>query len=67
MLRRTDGFSYSGMGGPMARAKTAKPAYRLLGAIIEDAGGNVFLGSPARLRPTNGISSNGWSRFRSSR
>jgi hypothetical protein len=35
--------SYSGMGGPMATAKTVKTGYRLLGAIIEDAGGNVFL------------------------
>jgi hypothetical protein len=34
---------YSGMGGPMATTKTAKPGYRLLGAIIEDPGGNVFL------------------------
>jgi hypothetical protein len=34
---------YSGMGGPMASAKTSKPGYRLLGAIIENAGGNVFL------------------------
>src|SRR6516164_5122028 len=34
---------YSGMGGPMATAKTNKPGYRLLGAIIENPGGNVFL------------------------
>jgi hypothetical protein len=34
---------YSGMGGPTATAKTLKAGYRLLGAIIEDAGGNVFL------------------------
>jgi hypothetical protein len=34
---------YSGMGGPMAAAKTNKPGYRLLGAIIENPGGNVFL------------------------
>jgi len=34
---------YSGMGGPMAAAPTAKPGYRLLGAIIENPGGNVFL------------------------
>src|SRR5215472_11553435 len=26
---------YSGMGDPMATAKTSKPGYRLLGAIIE--------------------------------
>ena len=35
--------AYSGMGGPMVTAKTGKTGYRLLGAIIEDAGGNVFL------------------------
>jgi hypothetical protein len=34
---------YSGMGGPMATTKTVKAGYRLLGAIIENAGGNVFL------------------------
>jgi hypothetical protein len=31
------------MGGAMAEAKAAKAGYRLLGAIIEDTGGNVFL------------------------
>jgi len=35
--------AYSGMGGPMATAKTFKPGYRLLGAIVENPGGNVFL------------------------
>jgi hypothetical protein len=35
--------AYSGMGGPMATAKTVAPGYRLLGAIIEDPGGNVFV------------------------
>jgi hypothetical protein len=35
--------TYSGMGGPMATAKTVKPSYWPLGAIIEDPGGNVFL------------------------
>ncbi len=34
---------YSGMGGPMATEKALKPDYRLLGAIIENPGGNVFL------------------------
>jgi hypothetical protein len=34
---------YSGMGGPMAKARTTKPGYRLLGAIVENPGGNVFL------------------------
>jgi hypothetical protein len=33
---------YSGMGGPMAQAP-AKPAYRLLGAIVEGPGGNIFV------------------------
>jgi hypothetical protein len=33
---------YSGMGGPMSPDKTVKPAYRLLGAIVEGPGGNVF-------------------------
>ena len=35
--------AYSGMGGPMAAAKTVKPGFRVLGAIIENPGGNVFL------------------------
>ncbi len=34
---------YSGMGGPMATTRTIKSRYRLLGAIIENPGGNVFL------------------------
>jgi hypothetical protein len=34
---------YSGMGGPMAPTKAVKAGYRLLGAIIENPGGNVFL------------------------
>ena len=34
---------YSGMGGPMAAEKSVKPGYRLLGAIVEGPGGNVFL------------------------
>ena len=41
---------YSGMGGPMATEKTVKSGYRLLGAIVEGPGGNVFikLTGPAR-------------------
>ena len=31
------------MGGPMKGEKTVKPGYRLLGAIVEGPGGNVFL------------------------
>jgi len=34
---------YSGMGGPMAAEKSVKSGYRLLGAIVEGAGGNIFL------------------------
>jgi hypothetical protein len=34
---------YTGMGGPMAAAKSVKPGYRLLGAIIESPGGNIFV------------------------
>ena len=34
---------YSGMGGPMAAEKSVKSGYRLLGAIVEGPGGNIFL------------------------
>ncbi len=34
--------AYSGMGGPMAPAKTVQPDYRLLGAIVEAPEGLVF-------------------------
>ena len=34
---------YSGMGGPMAAEKSVKPGYRLLGAIVEGPGGNLFI------------------------
>jgi hypothetical protein len=34
---------YTGMGGPMAKEKTVKPGYRLLGAIVEGPGGNLFI------------------------
>jgi hypothetical protein len=34
---------YSGMGGPMAAKQSAKPGYRLLGAIVEGPGGNIFV------------------------
>ena len=34
--------TYSGMGGPMAASKSAKPGYRLLGAIAEAQEGAVF-------------------------
>lgn len=35
--------NYSGMGGPMAAKTTAVPGYRLLGAIVEAPGGNIFV------------------------
>jgi hypothetical protein len=34
---------YSGMGGPMSGGQRAVPGYRLLGAIVEGAGGNIFI------------------------
>jgi hypothetical protein len=34
---------YSGMGGPMAPSARAVPGYRLLGAIVEGPGGNIFV------------------------
>jgi len=34
---------YSGLGGPMAAASRAVPGYRLLGAIVEASGGNMFI------------------------
>ena len=34
---------YSGMGGPQVQNPSVKHRYRLLGAIIEGPGGNVFL------------------------
>jgi hypothetical protein len=35
--------AYSGMGGPMAPSGKVVPGYRLLGAIVEGPGGNVFV------------------------
>ena len=35
--------SYAGMAGPMGGAATPKPGYRMLGAIVENAEGNIFL------------------------
>jgi len=35
--------AYSGLGGPMAQSRGAVPGYRLLGAIVEGPGGNVFI------------------------
>jgi hypothetical protein len=33
---------YSGLGGPLAASKPV-PGYRLLGAIVEGSGGNIFI------------------------
>jgi hypothetical protein len=35
--------SYTGMGGPMNASPTVHANYRLLGAIVEGPGGNIFL------------------------
>jgi hypothetical protein len=34
---------YTGMGGPMTPQKTTAHNYRLLGAIVEGPGGNIFI------------------------
>jgi len=34
---------YSGMGGPGSAAPTSASGYRLLGAIVENPGGNIFI------------------------
>lgn len=35
--------AYTGMGGPMAKSKSNQAGYRLLGAIVEGPGGNLFI------------------------
>ena len=47
--------AYSGMGGPMATSPRLVPGYRLLGAIVEGPGGNVFvkLTGPAKTIAAN--------------
>jgi hypothetical protein len=35
--------AYAGMGGPMAAAQAPAAGYRLLGAIVEGPGGNLFV------------------------
>jgi hypothetical protein len=35
--------AYSGMGGPLTQSKSTLPGYRLLGAILVNPGGNIFL------------------------
>lgn len=34
---------YTGMGGPVAKSQSHQPGYRLLGAIVEGPGGNLFI------------------------
>jgi hypothetical protein len=34
---------YMGMGGPMAASQSVQKNYRMLGAIFEGPGGNVFI------------------------
>jgi hypothetical protein len=35
--------TYTGMGGPLAPGATVKQRYRMIGAVIENPGGNVFV------------------------
>jgi hypothetical protein len=35
--------TYTGMGGPLAPGAAVKPQYRMIGAVIENPNGNVFL------------------------
>lgn len=35
--------TYTGMGGPMAKQASSNANYRLLGAIVEGPGGNIFI------------------------
>jgi hypothetical protein len=35
--------NYSGMGGPLATSQSVQTGYRLLGAIVVNPGGNIFL------------------------
>jgi hypothetical protein len=35
--------TYAGMAGPMGGAAAPKPDYRMLGAIVENPGGNLFV------------------------
>jgi hypothetical protein len=46
---------YTGMGGPMATTSASAPGYRLLGAIVEGPGGNLFFKftGPARTVAAN--------------
>ncbi len=46
---------YTGMGGPNATESHAAPGFRMLGAVIEGPGGNVFIkfAAPARTVDAN--------------
>ena len=48
--------TYTGAGGPMARTRSSKPGYRLLGAIVEGPQGNVFFKftAPAKTAAASG-------------
>jgi len=35
--------TYTGMGGPLSPGATVKPRYRMIGAVIENPSGNLFL------------------------
>ncbi len=47
--------TYSGLGGPLASSARAAPGYRLLGAIVQGPGGNIFVKftGPARTIAAN--------------
>jgi len=47
--------AYTGMDGRMNPERTARPGYRMLGAILEGPGGNVFIkfAGPAKTVATN--------------
>ncbi len=43
MVRVDSSGAYTGMGGPMAPSGRAVPGYRLLGAVVQGPGGNIFV------------------------
>lgn len=47
--------NYAGMGGPMAKSPGVDANFRLLGAIVEGPGGNLFIkfAGPAKLVAAN--------------
>jgi hypothetical protein len=48
---------YTGMGGPMSASPSLAKGYRLLGAIVEGPGGNIFIkfAGPARTVTSNQV------------